>query len=82
MILSLLFRFTNRLDELTKFGGGHMMMIGPVLDYYRSQGTGPQTIHVFDGKKSVVAHFTGLELELVQGLIQKKLGLTHMTSRA
>ena len=57
-------------------------MVRPVDNNNRPQGTGAKAIDVLDREKAIFSDPPGFYLELGAGLVEQKLCLPHMTSRA
>jgi hypothetical protein len=58
-----------------------MMVIGSILGNNGSEGTGPNTIHTFDCKKTILSGVSFFNLELTLYLIEQESSPPDMTRR-
>jgi hypothetical protein len=77
----LLICFTGVVNYFTEFRRSHVMVIGPIPGNNGSEGTGPNTIHTFDCKKTILSGVSFFNLELTLYLVEQEIGPSDMTRR-
>ena len=58
-----------------------MVMVGSIINHDGSQSAGAETVHVLNGKETVIGNVPRFNVELSGCLVKEKLGPAHMTCR-